>query len=123
MAKTDRLGLFFTGAAIGAAAAVLLAPCSGEELVKRLRCAAAKANGLLEERVQTLSASAEGLIAEGKRKGSQALGDFHEVMNSRIDTAVEATKKAAADATAKSRDLAHSAGKTMEEAGKRLQDV
>jgi hypothetical protein len=48
---------------------------------------------------------------------------FTDKAKEKIDDAADATKKAADQVIDKSRDVAHTMGKKMEEAGKRLQNA
>ena len=49
--------------------------------------------------------------------------NLKEKTNDKIDQAASAAKKAAGDVIDKSKEVAHQAGKKLEEGGKRLQDA
>jgi hypothetical protein len=51
------------------------------------------------------------------------MSDLKDRAKGKIDDAAHAAKKAADKIVEKSKDVAHSAGKKLEEGGKRLQDV
>jgi hypothetical protein len=51
------------------------------------------------------------------------MSDLKGKVNDKIDDAAEAAKKTAGKAIDKSKDLAHSTGKKVEQGGKRLQDI
>lgn len=51
------------------------------------------------------------------------MGDIKGKAKEKIDEAADVARKAADKVAEKSKDVVHSAGKKMEEGGKRLQDV
>jgi hypothetical protein len=51
------------------------------------------------------------------------MSDFKDKAKEKIDDAAELAKRAAAQVVDKSKDVAHKAGKKLEEGGKRLQDA
>lgn len=51
------------------------------------------------------------------------MSDLKDKANEKIDDAAAAAKKAAGKVVDTSKDVAHSAGKKLEEGGKRLQDA
>ena len=51
------------------------------------------------------------------------MSDLKDKAKKKIDGAADATKKATDKVIDKSKDVAHSTGRKMEEGGKRLQDV
>jgi hypothetical protein len=51
------------------------------------------------------------------------MSDLKNETKKKIDDAADAAKKAADKVIAKSKDVAHTTGKKMEEGGKRLQDA
>jgi hypothetical protein len=51
------------------------------------------------------------------------MSDMKDKAKQKIDDAADGAKKAADKVVDKSKDVAHSAGKKMEEGGKRLQDA
>jgi uncharacterized protein YjbJ (UPF0337 family) len=51
------------------------------------------------------------------------MSNLKEKANDKVDQAAEAVKKTTGKVIDKSKDLAHSAGKSIEKGGKRLQDV
>jgi gas vesicle protein len=98
---TDRLAIFLTGIGVGVAGAFLCAPNAGDETRRRL---IKGANSLNE-------------------KGNQLVSDVKERVTGKIDDAACAAKQAAGQVLDKSRDVAHDAGRKIEEAGKKLQEV
>jgi hypothetical protein len=58
-----------------------------------------------------------------KKEWSQTMSDLRDKSKKKIDDAANAAKKAAHQVVDKSKDIARSAGKKMEEGGKRLQDA
>lgn len=130
MAKDDRMLMFLAGFGIGAAAAVLLAPQAGGELRARLSENAGRAGDYLKDRADSLNNSVGDVLAQGKRtwsevqeKGRDAMSDWKDKAKDKIDDAADASKKATDKVADKSKDLAHDAGKKMEQGGKRLQDA
>ena len=101
MTTTDRLAIFLTGVGVGVAGALLYAPNTGDDLRKRF----AKGANCVDD------------------KGNQIMSDFKDKVKDKIDDAAVAAKKAAGQVVDKSRDVAHNAGKKVEEAGKKFQDA
>jgi len=58
-----------------------------------------------------------------KNKRSETMSDLKDKAKEKIDDAAEAAKKTAEKIVDKSKDAAHSAGKKLEQGGKRLQDA
>jgi len=98
---TDRLAIFLTGIGVGVAGAFLCAPNAGEETRRRLTKGANSIND----------------------RGNQIITDVKERVTDKIDDAASAAKKAAGQVVDKSKDVAHNAGRKIEEAGKKLQEV
>jgi gas vesicle protein len=113
MAKDNNtFAIFLAGLGIGVFGTLLLAPLSGKEARTRIRRAAGKTNKYLKKRTATLVDQAGGAINELTDKTK---GELHD--------AAAAAKKTADKIVEKSRDLAHSGGDKLQEAGKRLQAV
>ena len=77
---------FLVGIALGAIAALLLAPSPGEETWKYLRERSSKGLDYLNQQAGKLRQSAEGMI----RKGREIVGSHHDS----VDTATEGEKQA-----------------------------
>jgi hypothetical protein len=58
-----------------------------------------------------------------KNERSETMSNLKDKTKKKIDDAADAAKKSADQVIDKSKDVAHSAGKKMEEGGKRLQDA
>jgi gas vesicle protein len=101
MTTTDRLAIFLTGVGVGVAGALLYAPNTGEDLRKRFAKGAHCAND----------------------KGNQLMSDLKGKVTDKIDDAAAAAKRTASEVVDKSRDVAHNAGKKVEEAGKKMQEA
>jgi len=101
MTTTDRLAIFLTGVGVGVAGALLYAPNTGDDLRKRLAKGANCAND----------------------RGNELMGDLKSKVTDKIDDAATAAKKTAGQVIDKSKDVAHNAGKKVEEAGKKMQEA
>jgi gas vesicle protein len=101
MATADRAVIFLTGMGIGIAGALCFAPCRGTETRRRIKRSASEAADYVAGGVNTLSDAAKGTLNDASKAAKKTL-----------DTMVD-----------KSREVADTAGKTMEQAGKRLQDA
>lgn len=77
---------FLAGMGLGAIAALLFAPCSGEETRKKFRERSTKSLDTLNHRVKKLRESAEGMMEKGKEIMSRHCCDSN-------DTSKEAEKK------------------------------
>ena len=101
MSTANRVGIFLTGVGVGMAGALLYSPNAGEEMRRRFAKGATRVNN----------------------QGNQLMSDLKDKVTERIDDAAGAAKKAAGQVIDKSKDVAHNAGKKIEEAGKKLQEV
>ena len=127
--KLDRFTPFAAGLAIGVTAALLLVPDAGGNTRNHIRNAARRVGDGLKAGAEKLSRTAVGISTEemtagiengGRRK---TMSDMKDKAKQKIDDAADGAKKAAEKVVDKSKDVAHSAGKKMEEGGKRLQDA
>jgi gas vesicle protein len=127
--KLDRFTPFAAGLALGVTATLLLAPEAGGNARNHIRKAARRVGDGLKASAEKLGRGAVGDPSEemnadiangGKRK---TMSDVQDNAKQKIDDAADAAKKAADKVVDKSKDVAHSAGKKMEEGGKRLQDA
>jgi gas vesicle protein len=125
--KLDRFTPFAAGLAIGVSATLLLVPEAGGNTRNHIRNAARRVG--LKARAEKLGRGAVGIPTEemtagiengGRRK---TMSDMKEKAKQKIDDAADGARKAADKVVDKSKDVAHSAGKKMEEGGKRLQDA
>lgn len=121
---------FLTGLGIGMAATVLLVPEAGRKTRNRIGDIAGRAANTLKARARNLRDRTEDLLQEGKLtwkqqeiKRRETMSDLKDKAKDKIDDAADATKKAAGKVVDASKDIAHSAGKKLEEGGKRLQDA
>jgi gas vesicle protein len=105
---SDRGVLFLAGVGIGIAGAVLFAPYKGKETRRRLQQGA---NDTLDQ------------VTDVLRQGESNIGDLKNRAKNKLDDVAGTAMKTADQAIDKSRDAAHSAGKKMEEVGKRLQQA
>jgi|SRR5450432_1534446 gas vesicle protein len=128
--KIDYITPFLAGVGIGVAVSVLLAPEAGGKTRSRIRDIASGAGDALKERAEDLGDATADAFEEGKlawraeqNERSQIMSDLKDKAKEKIDDAADAAKKAAAKVVDKSKDVAHSAGKKMEEGGNRLQDA
>ena len=108
MMKSDYVGPFLAGVGLGAAAAILLAPASGERTRQRIADMANRTSDALKEQADYLSNAAGDVLDKGRqmlRKGEdtgrQAAGNFEN----------------------KAKIAVHAAGKSMEQHGQHLQNV
>jgi len=124
----DRFTPFAAGLAVGVTATLLFVPEAGGDTRNHIRNAARRVGDGLKAGVENLGHAAVGVPSEeitadienGRRK---TMSDLKDKAKQNIDDAAAAAKKAADKAVDKSKDVAHSAGKKMEEGGKRLQDA
>ena len=129
MSKIDHLVSFLAGFGIGAAASVLLASEAGGKTRSRIRDITSRAGDVLKERAENLGDVAGDILAESKltwrdqKERIQTMSDLKDKAKEKIDDAADAAKKATDQVVDKAKDVAHSAGKKMEEGGKRLQDA
>lgn len=128
--RNDRFVMFVTGLGIGIAGALLLAPQSGAELRSRLRGGADQTKDYLKERVGALSQTVGDTVAQGKQglsntlaRGRDSMSDLRDKVKEKVRDAADVAEKAGDKVVGKSKDLAHDAGRKMEEGGKRLQQV
>jgi gas vesicle protein len=127
--KLDRFTLFGAGLAIGVTATLLLVPKAGGNTRNHIRNAARRFGDGLKARAEKLGRGAAGIPTEemtagiengGRRK---TMSDMKDKAKQKIDDAADGAKKAVDKVVDKSKDIAHRAGKKMEEGGKRLQDA
>ena len=121
---------FLAGLGVGIVATVLLVPEAGRKTRNRIGGIAGRAADALKTRTRNLRGTAESLLQEGKStwknqevKRRETMSDLKDKANEKIDDAAAAAKKAAGKVVDTSKDVAHSAGKKLEEGGKRLQDA
>ena len=126
--KLDHFTPFAAGLAIGVTATLLLAPEAGGNTRNHIRDAARRVGDGLKARAEKLGRRAVGAseetaadIENGTRR--KTMNDMKHKAKQKIDNAADAAKQAAEKVVDKSKDVAHSAGKKMEEGGKRLQDA
>jgi gas vesicle protein len=123
MRKTTCFMSLLTGLGVGMAAAVLFAPEAGPKLRRRIRVNAQRATGLFKKRTEMFTSAAGEVLQNGHKEISRTIDDLTGKAKEKIDGAADVTKKAADQVVGKSKDAAHSVGKKMEEAGKRLQNA
>lgn len=121
---------FLAGLGVGVVATVLLVPQAGRKTRNRIGDIAGRAADALKARAGNLRDRTEDLLQEGKStwkeqeiKRRQTMSDSKGKAKEKIDGAADAAKKAAGKVVDTSKDVAHSAGKKLEEGGKRLQDA
>jgi ElaB/YqjD/DUF883 family membrane-anchored ribosome-binding protein len=73
--------------------------------------------------IRTFLKRANGQGEMDKNERSETMSNLKDKTKKKIDDAADAAKKAADQVIDKSKDVAHSAGKKVEEGGKRLQDA
>ena len=125
----DRFTPFAAGLAIGVTATLLLVPEGGGNTRNHIRNAARRVGDGLQARAEKLGRGAAGIpteemtaeIENGGRR--ETMSDMKDKAKQKIDDAADGAKKAADKVVDKSKDIAHRAGKKMEEGGKRLQDA
>ena len=133
MSKSDSLVSFLAGlgfGAVGAVAAVLLAPDAGRNARHRVSDIARRTADAIQTQAENVGDAAEDLIQQGRstwtrqeNKRSETMSDLKDKAKEKIDAAAEAAKKATEIVMDKSRDAVHSAREKLEEGSKRLQDV
>ena|ERR1700679_2269711 len=106
--NTDRMTIFLAGVGIGVAGAILLAPQSGQETRRRIKKSAQDTADFLTNQADAFT-----------RSTAERITDTKQNLSNKFDAATDTTN-AIVD---KSRDIAHTVGKKMEQGGKRLQDV
>lgn len=113
--KTDRMALFLTGMGIGVAAALLMAPASGEETRRKIKKSAGDAADMVQDQANALKTCVTETVADAKQRINDTLQKGRAVVDKGLDTA---------DAVvAKSRDVTHKAGVQVEQVGKQMQTV
>jgi gas vesicle protein len=122
MRKGNFLMSMLAGFGVGIAASVLFAP-GAEKTRRRIRARADRATDLFKKSAQRFGGAAEEVLQNGHQELSRTVNDFRDKAKDKIDTAAGVTKKAADQVFDKSRDVAHTMGKKMEDAGKRLQNT
>ncbi len=123
MTTTDRLAIFLAGVGLGLGGALLWAPSAGDETRRRLKKGAADAADRINGTAAEAMAQGKQTWADLQDRGNQTIGDLKERFRDTVDEAAGATKAAAGTLVDTSRDLAHTAGRKMEEGGKRLQEA
>lgn len=130
MRNIDHLASCLAGFGIGVAASVLFAPRPGEKTRSRIRDLASRAGDVLKKRGEHLGDAAGDLLEEGKQtwrggqqERNQSMNALKDKAKEMIDDTAEAAQTAAYEVVEKSKDVAHTAGKKMEEGGKRLQNA
>jgi gas vesicle protein len=128
--KTDPFIPFLAGLGVGVAATIFLVPDAGSKARNRIGNIASRAADALKTRVRDLRNATENLLQEGEstwkeqlNKRSVSMSNLKDKAKDKIDDAADATKKAAGKVIDTSKDVAHSAGKKLEEGGKRIQDA
>jgi gas vesicle protein len=125
----DRFTPFAAGLAVGVTATLLLVHEAGGSTRNHIRNAARRVGDGLKVRTKRFSRAAVGVSGEEKTAGVEngqrrkTINDMKDKAKQKIDEAADAAKKAAGKVADKSKDIAHSAGKKMEQRGKRLQDA
>ena len=121
---------FLVGLGVGIAATVLLVPEAGRTTRNRIGDIAGRAADALKTRARNLRDTTESLLQEGKStwkdqeiKRRETMSDLKDKAKEKIDDAADAAKKAAGKLVDTSKDVAHGAGKKLEEGGKRLRDA
>jgi gas vesicle protein len=127
--KIEHIASFLAGLGIGVTASVLLAPEAGGKTRSRIRDIAGRANDVVRKRAKNLSDAGDVLAAskltwrDEQEERSQTMSDLKDKAKKKIDDGADAAKKATDQVVDKAKDVAHTAGKKMEEGGKRLQDA
>ena len=115
MMKTDRMTLFLVGMGIGATAAILMAPASGEETRRKIKKRASDAADLVQDRANALKTSVTEMVTDAKQRMNDTLQKGRAAVDKGLDTADAAV--------AKSRDVTHKVGVQVEQVGKRMQTI
>ena len=130
MRQRDHFTPFLAGLAIGITASLLLAPETGGNTRNRIRDAVRRAGNGLKARAEQLGRAAAGVRGEqetaaGLENGGRriTMSDMRDKAKQKINDAADGAKKVVDKVVDKSKDVAHSAGKKMEEGGKRLQNA
>jgi gas vesicle protein len=128
--KNSSLVPFLTGVGVGIVATVLFVPEAGRKTRARIADFTGHAADALKDGARNLRAKTEDLLQEGKsawrdqeNKGRESMSDLKDKTKDEIDDVADAAKKAAGKVIDTTKDVAHSAGKKLEEGGKRLQDA
>jgi gas vesicle protein len=118
------------GIGVGVVATVLLIPEAGRKTRNRIGNIAGRAADALKARARNLRERTEDLLQEGKFtwkkqeiKRRETMSDLKDKAKEKIDDAADTAKKVAGKVVDTSKDVAHTAGKKLEEGGKRLQDA
>jgi gas vesicle protein len=121
---------FLAGIGVGVVATVLLVPEAGRKTRNRIGDIAGRAADTLTARARNLGDWTEDVLQKGKStwneqeiKRRETMSDLKDKAKEKIDDAADAAKKAAGKLVDTSKDVAHGAGKKLEEGGKRLQDA
>jgi gas vesicle protein len=126
--KFEHIGSFWAGLGIGVAVSVLFAPEAGGKACNRIRDIASRAGDVLRKRTQNVGGEAGDVLEANKltpreEERSEHMSDLKDKAKKKIDDGADAAKKATDQVVDKAKDVAHKAGKKMEEGGKRLQDA
>jgi gas vesicle protein len=126
MNRNYGLPIFLAGVGVGAVVGLLLIPGSRYELGARARKALRTASAdvtessrRIRERVSTVLSGGEQALKERGR----AMSNVNDKLKDKIDDTAAAGKKLVNKVADKSKDVAHDAGKKLEQGGKRLQDA
>jgi gas vesicle protein len=111
----DRMALFLAGMGIGVAAAILMAPASGEETRRKIKKSASDAADMVQDRAKALKTSVTETVADAKQRINDTLQKGRAVVEKGLDTADSAV--------AKTRDVTHKVGVQVEQVGKQMQAV
>jgi gas vesicle protein len=121
---------FVAGLGVGVVATILLVPEAGRKTRNRIGDIAGRAADAMKARARNLRDRTEDFLQEGKStwkeqeiQRRETMSDLRDKAKEKIDNATDAAKKAAGKVVDTSKDLAHSAGKKLEEGGKRLEDA
>ena len=121
---------FLVGLGVGIVATVLLVPEAGRKTRHRIGDIAGRAADALKAHARNLHDTTESLLQEGKStwneqeiKRRETMSDLKDKAKEKIDDAADAAKTAAGKLVDTSKDVAHGAGKKLEEGGKRVQDA
>lgn len=128
--KNEHVGTFLVGFGMGAVTSVLLASDTARKTRRRIRSVVKSAKGAVTKRAEAVAYAAREAFEEGQRKWTDGRKERNRTMSNlkdkakeKIDHVADAAKKVTDQAADKATDLAHKAGKKMEQGGKRLQDA
>ena len=104
MAKETNFYMFVAGFSMGAVGALLLAPAAGIDTRNKVWCAANDASDRLKE---------------GWAKGNEFIDGIH----TKVNDTVAASKRTVDEVVGQSKDVVRTAGRQLEMAGQRLQQI